>query len=50
MNMGIKFRGIIGYVPQDDLLIEDLSVFQNLYYASKLCFSNYSEEEINESG
>lgn len=41
-----KIEGIIGFVPQDDLLIEDLSVFQNLYYASKLCFSNYSEEEI----
>lgn len=41
-----KVEGIIGFVPQDDLLIEDLSVFQNLYYASKLCFSNYSEEEI----
>ncbi len=43
-----KIEGIIGFVPQDDLLIEDLSVFQNLYYASKLCFSNYSEEEIVE--
>lgn len=42
-----KVQGIIGYVPQDDLLIEDLSVYQNLYYASKLCFSNYSEDEIN---
>jgi ABC-type multidrug transport system ATPase subunit/uncharacterized tellurite resistance protein B-like protein len=41
-----KIEGIIGFVPQDDLLIEDLSVFQNLYYAAKLCFSNYTEEEI----
>jgi ABC-type multidrug transport system ATPase subunit/uncharacterized tellurite resistance protein B-like protein len=46
-EQGDKIRGIIGYVPQDDLLIEDLSVFQNLYYASKLCFSNYTEEEID---
>ena len=43
-----KVRGIIGYVPQDDLLIEDLSVFENLYYAAKLCFSNYTEEEITD--
>jgi ABC-type multidrug transport system ATPase subunit/uncharacterized tellurite resistance protein B-like protein len=43
-----KIQGIIGYVPQDDLLIEDLSVYENLYYASRLCFSKYSEEEINE--
>lgn len=41
-----KIEGIIGFVPQDDLLIEDLSVFQNLYYASKLCFSNYTEQQI----
>lgn len=43
-----KIRGIIGYVPQDDLLIEDLSVYQNLYYASKLCFGHYTNQEINE--
>jgi ABC-type multidrug transport system ATPase subunit/uncharacterized tellurite resistance protein B-like protein len=43
-----KIEGLIGFVPQDDLLIEDLSVFQNLYYAAKLCFSNLSETEIVE--
>jgi len=43
-----KIEGLIGFVPQDDLLIEDLTVFQNLYYAAKLCFSNYSEQEIIE--
>ncbi len=43
-----KIEGLIGFVPQDDLLMEDLSVFQNLYYAAKLCFSNYSEQEIIE--
>jgi len=43
-----KVRGIIGYVPQDDLLIEDLTVFQNLYYAARLCFGHYSDKEIIE--
>lgn len=43
-----KIEGLIGFVPQDDLLIEDLSVFQNLYYAAKLCFSNFTEQEIIE--
>lgn len=43
-----KVEGIFGYVPQDDLLIEDLTVYQNLYYAAKLCFSNYSGKEIDE--
>lgn len=41
-------RGVIGYVPQDDLLIEELSVYQNLYYNAKLCFRNYTEEELND--
>ncbi|WP_276372080.1 ATP-binding cassette domain-containing protein [Chryseolinea sp. H1M3-3] len=41
-------QGIIGYVPQDDLLIEELTVFENLYYAAKLCFGHYSENEIIE--
>jgi ABC transport system ATP-binding/permease protein len=43
-----KVQGIIGYVPQDDLLIEDLTVFENLYYAAKLCFGHYTERQIME--
>lgn len=41
-----KLEGMIGFVPQDDLLIEDLTVFQNLYFNARLCFSNFSEKEI----
>src|SRR5512133_1529369 len=41
-----KVKGLIGYVSQDDLLIEELTVFENLYYNAKLCFDNLSEEEI----
>lgn len=43
-----QVEGVIGFVPQDDLLIEDLTVFQNLYYASKLCFSTASKKELEE--
>jgi ABC-type multidrug transport system ATPase subunit len=39
-------EGQIGYIPQDDLLIEDLSVFQNLFYSAKLSFGNLPDEEI----
>ncbi len=43
-----KLEGLIGFVPQDDLLIKELTVYQNLYYNAKLCFDNLSEEEIIE--
>jgi ABC transport system ATP-binding/permease protein len=39
-------EGIIGFVSQDDLLIEELTVYQNLYYNAKLCFDNFSEEQL----
>ena len=42
-------EGVIGFVPQDDLLIEELTVYQNIYYNAKLCFSNSTEEQIVES-
>ncbi|HEX3009983.1 MAG TPA: ATP-binding cassette domain-containing protein, partial [Bacteroidales bacterium] len=41
-------KGIIGYVPQDDLLIKELTVFQNLYFNAKLCFNEYSEDRIKQ--
>jgi len=41
-----KVKGLIGYVSQDDLLIEELTVFENLYYNAKLCFDNLTDEEI----
>jgi len=44
-----QLNGVIGFVPQDDLLIEELTVYQNLYYSAKLCFSNYTEEQIDEA-
>ena len=35
-------------MPQDDLLIDDLTVFENLFYNSKLCFGDRSDKEIIE--
>ena len=40
-------EGVIGYVPQDDLLVEELTVFENLLFAAKLCFRSKSTEELN---
>ncbi|MFN7236050.1 MAG: ATP-binding cassette domain-containing protein [Cyclobacteriaceae bacterium] len=43
-----KLEGVIGFIPQDDLLIEDLTVFENLYYAARLCFGHYTRAQIGE--
>jgi ABC-type multidrug transport system ATPase subunit len=43
-----KIQGVIGYVSQDDLLIEELTVYENLYYNAKLCFADLSEAALNQ--
>ena len=42
------FKHFIGYVPQDDLLIEELSVYQNLKYALLLSKKNLTIQDINQ--
>ncbi len=41
-----SLKGVIGFVPQDDLLIEELTVYQNLYFNAKMCLNNFSEEQL----
>lgn len=43
-----KIEGVIGHVSQDDLLIEELTVYQNLFYNAKLCFGNLEDDKISE--
>lgn len=40
-------KDLIGFVPQDDLLIEGFTVYQNLWYTAKLCFEGMSAEDID---
>ena len=42
-----KVKNLIGFVPQDDLLIEELTVYQNLWFTAKLCFEGMSDAEID---
>ena len=40
-------KSLIGFVPQDDLLIEELTVYQNLWYTAKLCFDKMPDDELD---
>lgn len=42
-----QVEGLIGFVPQDDLLMEELTCYDNLYYAAKLCFSHLGKDELD---
>jgi ABC-type multidrug transport system ATPase subunit len=44
-----KLKGIIGFIPQEDLLFEELTVYQNLYYNARLCFGHYSEQQLEKT-
>lgn len=39
-------EGVVGYISQDDLLIDELTVFQNLFFNAKLCFSDLTGSQI----
>ncbi len=40
-------KALIGFVPQDDLLIEELTVYQNLWYTARLCFEGMAGDELD---
>ncbi len=39
-------EGVIGFISQDDLLIEELSVFENLFFNAQLCFKDLNKKQI----
>ncbi len=41
-----ELNGLIGYVPQDDMLIEELTVYENLYFNARMCFGDYSGDQL----
>ena len=42
-----RVKDLIGFVPQDDLLIEELTVYENLMFTARLCFADLSSEDIS---
>ncbi|HUW93820.1 MAG TPA: ATP-binding cassette domain-containing protein, partial [Bacteroidales bacterium] len=45
-SAGKSLDGVIGFVPQDDLLVEELTVSENLSYAASLCFAGKTKPEL----
>ncbi|HVN59002.1 MAG TPA: ATP-binding cassette domain-containing protein [Bacteroidales bacterium] len=41
-------KGLIGFVPQDDMLLEELTVYQNMYFNARLCFGDYNEDQLKD--
>lgn len=39
-------EGVVGNVSQDDLLIEELSVFENLFYSARLCMGGFDDSTL----
>jgi len=41
-------KQLIGFVPQDDLLIEELTVYENLWFTARFSFDGLSPQELEE--
>lgn len=44
-----ELEGMIGYIPQDDLLMEELTVKQNLLFNARLCLDAHTSQEVDEA-
>ncbi|MCS7188303.1 MAG: ATP-binding cassette domain-containing protein [Bacteroidia bacterium] len=40
-----RIQGLLGFVPQEDLLIEELTVRENVYYAARLAYQSDKEAQ-----
>lgn len=41
-------KGLVGFVTQDDILIEDLTVYDNLYFSARMSFGDTPIHAIND--
>lgn len=45
-NSDGQLNGVVGNISQDDLLIEELTVFENLYFSAKLSIKDISKQQL----
>lgn len=43
-----KTEGLIGFIPQDDLVFEELTVFQNIYFNALLCLDHLPLDQLRQ--
>lgn len=43
-----RAEGLIGFISQDDLLIEELTVHENLLFNARLCFRDMNHEQLED--
>lgn len=46
-NEAEKLEGIIGYISQDDVLFEELTVYQNLFFNAQLCLKDIDKKTLH---
>jgi ABC transport system ATP-binding/permease protein len=44
-----NIEGLIGFVPQDDLLFEELTVWENLHFNARLCLDGQNDQEVDQA-
>ena len=42
-----EVKSLMGFVPQDDLLISELTVYENLYFTARLCFDGLDDDALD---
>lgn len=47
-NEATRLRDLMGFITQEDSLIEDLTVYDNIYYSTRLSLGNIGEKKLRQ--
>lgn len=48
IDKNYSISNYVGYIPQEEILFENLTVYENIYYHAKLCIKSKSEEALRQ--